>query len=88
MQYSNQKFGIKGQARIYRALGGTEDYNKEIWDRLGDRVGWKNGGEWLALDEVEYCTIETLNNYHLPVLMYCTKSEDVFSIVGQIKDSR
>ena len=75
MQYSNQKFGIKGQARIYRDLGGTEDYNKEIWDRLGDRVGWKNGGEWLALDEVECCTIETLNNYHLPLLMYCTKSE-------------
>ena len=70
MQYSEGKFGIKGQAKIYRDLGGTEEYNYEIWDRFGDRVGWKQGEQWLKLNEVAYRTTET-HNYHLPVLMYC-----------------
>jgi hypothetical protein len=70
MQYSKQQFGIKGQAKIYRDLGGKEGYNGEIWDRFGDRVGWKLGERWLELNEVAYRTTET-NNYHLPVLMYC-----------------
>jgi hypothetical protein len=70
MQYSNQQFGIKGQAKIYRDLGGTEEYNYEIWNRFGDRVGWKQGEQWLKLNEVAYRTTET-HNYHLPVLMYC-----------------
>ena len=70
MQYSNQQFGIKGQAKIYRDLGGTERYNEEIWDRFGDRVGWKKGGRWLELDEVAYHTTEPININNLPVLMY------------------
>ena len=70
MQYSNQQFGIKEQAKIYRDLGGTEDYNDEVWNRFGDRVGWKQGEQWLKLNEVAYRTTET-HNYHLPVLMYC-----------------
>jgi hypothetical protein len=73
MQYSNQQFGIKGQAIIYRDLGGTERYNEEVWDRFGDRVGWKQGEQWLKLDEVAYRTTET-HNYHLPVLMYYVRS--------------
>jgi hypothetical protein len=68
MQYSNQQFGIKEQAKIYRYLGGTEKYNEGIWESFGDRVGWKQGGEWLDLDKVAYRTTET--QYHLPVLMY------------------
>ena len=70
MQYSNQQFGIKGQAKFYRDLGGTERYNEEIWDRFGDRVGWKKGGRWLELDEVAYHTTEPININNLPVLMY------------------
>jgi hypothetical protein len=70
MQYSKQQFGIKGQAKIYRDLGGTEGYNERVWNRFGDRVGWKLGERWLELNEVAYRTTET-NNYHLPVLMYC-----------------
>jgi hypothetical protein len=69
MQYSNQQFGIKEQAKIYRDLGGTEEYNRDVWNSLGDRVGWKQGEQWLKLNEVAYRTTET-HNYHLPVLMY------------------
>ncbi len=73
MQYSKQQFGIKGQAKIYRDLGGTEDYNYEIWKRFGDRVGWLDELLWLdwELDKgLAYRTTET-HNYHLPLLMYC-----------------
>jgi CHAT domain-containing protein len=68
MQYSKQQLGIKGQARIYRDLGGTEHYNNEIWNIFGDLVGWKQGERWLELDEVAYHTTET--HYYLPMLMY------------------
>jgi len=73
MDYSEEKFGIKGQAKIYRDLvGGTGEYNDEIWDRFGDLVGWKQGERWFNLDnmEVAYRTPETHYN-HFPVLMYC-----------------
>ena len=72
MQYSNQKFGIKGQVKIYRDLGGTEEYNEEVWNSFGDRVGWKQGERWLELDEiVAYRTTLTQTENYLPVLMYC-----------------
>ena len=72
MDYSEEKFGIKGQAKIYRDLvGGTGEYNDEIWDRFGDLVGWKQGERWFNLGnmEVAYRTPET-HDYHLPKLMY------------------
>ena len=57
MKYSKGKFGLKGQAKIYRDLGGTEEYNEEVWNSFGDRVGWKKGGRWYKA-----------NNF--PILMY------------------
>ncbi|MCZ8223838.1 MAG: CHAT domain-containing protein [Microcystis sp. LE19-84.1B] len=73
VKYSEEKFGIKGQAKIYRDLvGGTGEYNDEIWDRFGDLVGWKQGERWFNLGDMEvaYRTPETHYN-HFPVLMYC-----------------
>jgi hypothetical protein len=67
MQYSEGKFGIKGQAKIYRDLGGTEKYNEEVWNRFGNRVGWREGCRWLKLYEVEYYT-SALPDFSLPVL--------------------
>jgi hypothetical protein len=69
MQYSNQKFGIKGQAKIYHDLGGTKEYNEEVWYRFGDRIGWREGGRWLELEEVVYHATTQPNNY-LPILLY------------------
>lgn len=68
--YSEGKFGIKGQAKIYRDLGGTEDYNEELWDLFGDRVGWREGGRWLEVEEVPYYATAQPEN-HFPILMYC-----------------
>ena len=79
MQYSNQKFGIKGQAKIYRDLGGTEEDNNEVWERFGDRVGWREGGDWLSRELLSRHTTKTpfKNPFkksppkgHLPVQLY------------------
>ncbi len=74
MDYSEEKFGIKGQAKIYRDLvGGTGEYNDGIWNRFGDLVGWKQGERWLlnfeGNMEVAYYSSETYD-HHLPKLMY------------------
>ncbi|MFM6480747.1 MAG: GUN4 domain-containing protein, partial [Microcystis panniformis] len=70
MQYSNQQFGIKGQARIYRDRGGTEDYNREVWERFGDCVGWRRGGIWLELENIEYPATADLSDFTFPILIY------------------
>jgi hypothetical protein len=86
MDYSEEKFGIKGQAKIYRDLvGGTGEYNDEIWDRFGDLVGWKQGERWFNLDnmEVAYRTPETHYN-RFPVLMYCRGDWRGWDIWGEV----
>jgi hypothetical protein len=73
VKYSKGKFGIKGQAKIYRDLGGRSEYNAEynekVWNRFGDRIGWQEGGRWLNLKEVAYHAITQPEN-HLPILMH------------------
>jgi hypothetical protein len=34
------------QKRIYQGFGGTREYNWEIWEKFGDKVGWRKGGKW------------------------------------------
>ncbi|TAF02958.1 MAG: serine/threonine protein kinase, partial [Nostocales cyanobacterium] len=47
VKYSNGKFGFSVQKRIYQGLGGTKEYNQEIWEKFGNKVGWRKGGSWL-----------------------------------------
>ena len=42
VKYSDGKFGFSVQKRIYQGLGGTREYNEDIWEAFGDKVGWKN----------------------------------------------
>ena len=44
VKYSNDKFGFSVQKRIYQGFGGTREYNSEIWEKFGDKVGWRKGG--------------------------------------------
>ncbi|MFM6687289.1 MAG: GUN4 domain-containing protein, partial [Dolichospermum sp.] len=48
VKYSNGRFGFSVQKRIYQGLGGTREYNREIWEEFGDKVGWRKGGDWLS----------------------------------------
>ena len=48
VKYSGGRFGFSVQAKIYRELGGTRQYDKRVWDAFGDRVGWRVRGMWMV----------------------------------------
>ncbi|WP_258008157.1 GUN4 domain-containing protein, partial [Cylindrospermopsis raciborskii] len=48
LKYSQGKFGISVQQEIYKNLGGTKQFDSEIWESFGDRVGWRKQGSWLS----------------------------------------
>ncbi|QFS51286.1 CHAT domain-containing protein [Nostoc sphaeroides] len=37
---SDFKFGISIQAGIYQSLGGTDRYDREVWEKFTEQVGW------------------------------------------------
>jgi len=48
VKYSGGRFGFSVQAKIYRELGGTRQYNERVWTAFGDRVGWRVGiNSWI-----------------------------------------
>ncbi|MFM6506306.1 MAG: GUN4 domain-containing protein [Dolichospermum sp.] len=54
VKYSDGKFGFSVQKRIYQGLGGTREYNQEIWWKFGDEVGWTKGGNWLYYKDITF----------------------------------
>jgi len=61
---SQGKFGFSVQKEIYESLGGTREYNGEVWNKFGDRVGWRKGGSWLYYSELTFKL--TAPKAHLP----------------------
>ena len=47
LESSKGKFGFSVQKDIYGDLGGTREYNEEVWKNFADRVGWRKEGNWL-----------------------------------------
>ena len=47
VNYSNARFGLSIQKRIYQSLGGTREYNRKIWEEFGENVGWRRDNKWL-----------------------------------------
>ncbi|NBO32637.1 MAG: serine/threonine protein kinase, partial [Cyanobacteria bacterium WB6_1B_304] len=65
LKYSRGKFGISVQQKIYQSLGGTREYNGDVWwGSMGDRVGWRQGGQWLAYSDINFS--QTAPSGHLP----------------------
>ncbi len=58
VKYSHGRFGFSVQKEIYQSLGGTREYNPEIWEKFCDRVGRR----WLYDDD----TSITAPAGHLP----------------------
>ncbi|NJL89402.1 MAG: GUN4 domain-containing protein [Coleofasciculaceae cyanobacterium SM2_1_6] len=52
VKYSNGRFSFSVQKRIYQSLGGTREYNEQVWKDFGDRVGWRKGGSWLYYKDI------------------------------------
>ena len=64
VKYSNGEFGISVQEQIYHNLGGTKEYDLEVWKKFGDKVGWRQKGEWLNYTELT--SLEEHYSGHLP----------------------
>jgi hypothetical protein len=59
LDYSNGKFGFSVQKEIYESLGGTREYNQKVWEKFGNRVGWRKGGifkdwRWLSYGQLTF----------------------------------
>jgi hypothetical protein len=77
LKYSRGKFGISVQQEIYKSLGGKkEDFvnmhwtsnskHQKIWESFGDRVGWRQAGEWLSYSKLNFSL--SAQTGHLPAL--------------------
>lgn len=58
VNYSNGKFGFSVQKDIYLECGGVPDgrYHKEAFEKFGDRVGWRENGNWMPYNKVTFDT--------------------------------
>jgi hypothetical protein len=54
VKHSNGRFGFSVQKRIYQGFGGTSKYDKDIWEKFGDKVGWRKGGDWLYYTDITF----------------------------------
>ena len=68
VKYSNGKFGFSVQKQIYQSVGGTKQYDNQIWEAFCDKVGWHKQGKWLYWDDLTF-SIETHYTGHLPIAM-------------------
>jgi serine/threonine protein kinase len=66
VKYSNGHFGFSVQQRIYQSLGGSKEYDREIWEAFGERVGWRVNNEWLYYNELKFNTKAPVA--HLPAV--------------------
>jgi hypothetical protein len=41
VKYSNGKFGFSVQKQIYQDLGGTRQFDIDLWKKFSDTVGWR-----------------------------------------------
>ncbi|MDJ1176550.1 serine/threonine-protein kinase [Roseofilum capinflatum] len=54
VKYSKGQWGFSVQKKIYQSLGGTREYNAEIWRNFGDRVGWREKGEGMNYNDLTF----------------------------------
>jgi hypothetical protein len=47
VKYSASRFGFSVQKSIYEEVG-------RDWEKMGDRVGWREGGKWLSISSLNY----------------------------------
>ena len=66
VKYSDGRFGFSVQKRIYQGLSGTREYNREIWEKFGDKVGWRKRGYWLYYSDITFD--KKAPEGHLPIV--------------------
>ena len=63
LSYSEGKFGFSVQKEIYHRLGGTREYNREVWESFGDAVGWRQGGSGLNSKNLTFASWNKISAY-------------------------
>ena len=66
VKYSRGKFGFSVQKHIYQSLGGTRNYDREIWEAFCDKVGWRQGGKFVVYSDLTF-SLDTHFMGHLPM---------------------
>ncbi|WP_258004420.1 GUN4 domain-containing protein [Cylindrospermopsis raciborskii] len=77
LKYSQGKFGISVQQEIYKNLGGTKQFDYDVWISFGRMVGWFNqrredgwfnqtGSSWLDYSDINFSLSAPTG--HLPTL--------------------
>nr|WP_082801162.1 GUN4 domain-containing protein [Cylindrospermopsis raciborskii] len=66
LKYSRGKFGISVQQQIYQSLGGTKEWDRDVWYKMGNRVGWRREGNWLSYSKLNFS--QQASSGHLPSL--------------------
>ncbi|NCQ04890.1 MAG: GUN4 domain-containing protein, partial [Cyanobacteria bacterium] len=85
VKYSKGKFGFSIQKRIYQSLGGKRDYDKKVWETVGDRLGWRINGTWLFQDVLMYTVKAPVG--HLPsVAMSGLLEKGIYTLMSRIMD--
>ena len=58
VEYSDGHFGFSVQKEIYLRVGGqlNSEYNEEIWESFGERVGWRRKGDWIQYSQIDFDT--------------------------------
>ncbi|OSO91905.1 hypothetical protein B7O87_07025 [Cylindrospermopsis raciborskii CENA303] len=74
LKYSQGKFGISVQQQIYQSLGGTKESRLDVYDALGDRLGWRRKGQWLDYNNLNFS--QTAPSGHLPAAAWDTGNFD------------
>ncbi|MEA5576678.1 protein kinase domain-containing protein [Anabaena sp. UHCC 0451] len=65
LKYSKGKFGFSVQKKIYQDLGGTRDYQYQMWNQFGEKVGWKKGETWFDYSDLTFSLTAPIG--HLPL---------------------
>jgi hypothetical protein len=62
--YSQGRFGLRVQHQLYRALGGTAEFDFPLWQTFAEDVGWHQDHHWLNYAELTFTDHAPLG--HLP----------------------
>ncbi|PSB08364.1 serine/threonine protein kinase [filamentous cyanobacterium Phorm 46] len=86
VKYSNGRFGFSVQKRIYQSLGGTREYDSEVWQKFGDKVGWRKKNSWLCYKDLIFS--EKAPEAHHPVWGESSDPSQDFDCVSYLKVGR
>ena len=66
VKYSQGKFGFSVQGSIWKSVGGSSEPTNEVYNRFGDRVGWRVNQRWLKYDDYNFTKNAAWG--HLPLM--------------------